>query len=77
MGLTPEERKGLAEQLKANPLYEELLAQIESDAIESLIYAKTEDDRISAQWRVRAARSFREDCEACLRNTHTRRGAPA
>lgn len=75
--MTPEERRGLAEQLKANPLWDELIDGIEADAIESLIYAKTEDDRISAQWRVRAARTFREDCEAALRNTPARKGAPA
>lgn len=75
--MTPEDRKHLAEQLKANPLWDELIDGIEADAIESLIYAKTEDDRISAQWRVRAARSFREDCEAALRNTPVRKGAPA
>lgn len=75
--MTPEDRKHLAEQLKANPLFDELIDGIEADAIESLIYAKTEDDRISAQWRVKAARSFREDCEAALRNTPTRKGAPA
>ncbi len=77
MGMTPEERKGLAEQLRAHPLYEELLASIEATAIEALIYARTEDERIAAQWRVRSARAFREDCESFLRNTQSRRGAPA
>lgn len=75
--MTPDERKSLAEQLKANPLYDELLSHLEKDAIEALVWATTDDDRISAQWRVRAARTFREDCEAFLRNTRERRGAPA
>lgn len=75
--MTNEERKHLAEQLKANPLFDIILGEIEANAIEALVYARTEDDRISAQWRVRSARSFREDCEAALRNTPTRKGAPA
>jgi hypothetical protein len=75
--VTPAERKSLAEQLMANPLYEDLLSQMERDATEALIWATNENDRISAQWRVRAARTFRSDCEAFLRNTHERRGAPA
>lgn len=75
--MTPDERKALAESLTANPLYDEILAKIEHDAIESLVYAKTEDDRIAAQWRVRAARQFRSDCEAALRSTPHRKAAPA
>lgn len=75
--MTPDERRCLAEQLQANPLYDEILSGIEKDAIEALVYAKTEDDRISAQWRVRSARSFRADCEESLRNTQPRKSAPA
>lgn len=75
--MTPEERKGLAQQLVANPLYDELMCKVEADAIEALIWAKTEDERISAQWRVRSARTFRADCEAILRSTPQRKGAPA
>ena len=75
--VTPEDRKSFAEQITANPLYDELLAKIEQDAIEALIFAKTEDDRISAQWRVRSARAFRDACEDFLRNTRPRKGAPA
>lgn len=74
--MTPDERKALAESLKANPLFGEILAKIESEAVEALIYAKTEEDRVVAQWRVRSARTFRADCEAALRNTQPRRGAP-
>lgn len=75
--MTPDERRHLAEQLKANPLYDEILSGIERDAIEALVYARTEDDRIAAQWRVRSARAFREDCEAALRNNQPRKPAPA
>ncbi len=75
--MTQDERKKLAEQLKANPLFDEILTKIEADAIEALIFAKTEDERVSAQWRVKAARTFRGDCEAALRSNPPRRGAPA
>lgn len=74
--MTTEERKALAEQLKANPLFDILIGEIEATAIEALIYATTENDRIAAQWRVRAARSLREDCEVALRNNPVRKGAP-
>ncbi len=75
--MTPEERKNAAEQLIANPLYEELMAGIESAAVERLVYADTDILRVEGQAHVRAARSFREDCEAALRNNQYRRGAPA
>lgn len=72
--MTPEERKSLAEQITSNPLYDIILGEIESSAIEALVYAKTEDERIAAQWRVRSARAFRADCEAALRSTPKRKG---
>lgn len=75
--MTPKQRKALAEQITSNPLYEELLSQIEQDAIEALITAKTENDRIEMQWRVRSARAFRDACEDFLRNEPPRRGVPA
>jgi len=53
------------------------MGELEARAIEALVRAKTEDDRISQQWRVRSVRAFREDCEALLRNNHARKGAPA
>lgn len=74
--MTTEERMALAEQLKANPLFDILIGEIEAAAIEALIYATTENDRIAAQWRVRAARALREDCEAALRSNHARKGVP-
>lgn len=57
--MTPAERKSFAEQLVANPLTEELLDRIETDAIEALVHARAEQERVEAQWRVRAAREFR------------------
>lgn len=74
--MTREERKKLAEQLDANPLWHEILTGIETGAIEALILAATEQDRVEAQWRVRAARSFREDCQALLASNPRRKGAP-
>jgi len=74
--MSPEARKSLAEQLLANPLYEEIMAKIENGATEALIYAETEQDRVEAQWRVRSVRAFRADCEAAARNTRERKGAP-
>jgi len=74
--MTPEERKALAEQLAGNPLLHEILADIESQATEALIFAPTDQDRVEAQWRVRSVRSFRADFEALLRNNLPRKGAP-
>lgn len=75
--MTPDERKALAEQLDGNPLWHEILNTIEADAVEALIHAKTEQDRVETQWRVLSARSFREDCQDLLVSTPKRTGAPA
>lgn len=75
--MTPQERKSLAEQLDGNPLFHEILNGIEASAIEALVYAATEQDRVEAQWRVRSARAFRSDCEEALLSTPKRTGAPA
>ncbi|TNE54811.1 MAG: hypothetical protein EP341_05615 [Sphingomonadales bacterium] len=74
--MTPQERKALAEQIASNPLFTELMDAIESAAIESLVYASTENDRVEAQWRVRSARSFRSELDSAL-NIRERKGAPA
>ena len=74
--MTPKERKSLAEQILANPLYEDIMAKIEKAATEALIFATTEQDRVEAQWRVRSARAFRADCEAAARSNQSRKGAP-
>lgn len=75
--MTSQERKSLAEQLDANPLFHEILEQIEADALEALVYATTEKARVEAQWRVRSARSFRSDCQEALVSNQKRAGAPA
>lgn len=72
--MTPEERRALAEQITTNPLFEITLADMESAAIERLIFAKPEDTA-TAQLRVQAVRNFRSDLEQSL-STPTRRGAP-
>lgn len=72
-----DERKRLAEQLVANPLFDEMLGEIEQAAIESLILAKTEQERVEAQWRVRSARAFREDCHKIVDSKPRRKGAVA
>lgn len=74
--MTPRERKALAEQLTGNPLLNDILATIERNATEALIYAKTEQDRVDSQWRVRAARQFAEELVMAI-NTPTGNGAPA
>lgn len=75
--MNAQERKSLAEQLDANPLWHEILEDIERRAIEALIHAKTENDRIEAQWRVRSARTFRQDCQSLIASNPARKGAPA
>ena len=75
--MTPKERASLAEQLQANPLFEELLSGIESNAIEQMIYAKDTETRHLGALRVQAARSIRSDCQSKIDSIRTRKGAPA
>lgn len=72
--LTANERKSLSEQLVGNRLIWEILGKMESDAIEALVYAKTEQERVESQWRVRSVRTFQSDCKASLRSTRTEKG---
>ena len=64
--MTPQQRKSLAEQIMANPLTAAILGEIEAGAIEALVYAKTEQERVEAQWRVRSARRFVEDLNTAI-----------
>lgn len=73
--MTPQERKSLSEQITSNPLFGEVLDRIEKQALDALVYADTEQDRVEAQWRVRAARAFRSELSAAL-ITRERKGAP-
>lgn len=72
-----EERKALAEQILGNPLFNVLMDELEHDAVERMVAAPTDLARMEAQAYVRAARSFRANCEAQLRNTGSRKAAPA
>lgn len=74
--MNAEDRKALAEQLVSNPLWARLLDELERDGIEVLISATTDTARMEAQAYVRAARSFRANCESQLRNTGARKAAP-
>lgn len=64
--MTPQERKSLAEQITANPLFRAILDGMESDAIEALIAAQDNETRLTRQLRVQAIRSFRADLSECL-----------
>lgn len=73
--MTPQERKSLAEQITANPLFVEILESMEKSAIEALIYAPDET-RQAAQMRVQAIRQFRGDLDECLQ-VREAKAAPA
>lgn len=73
--MNSEDRKHLAQQIATNPLTEIILSDIERSATEALIYADTEQGRVEAQWRVRAARAFRDEITRAV-NTRERKGAP-
>lgn len=74
--MTPQERKSLAEQIKANPLFRAILDEMESGAIEALINAQTDEHRHERQMRVRAIREFRSDLAEAL-STREPKSAPA
>jgi hypothetical protein len=75
--MTPTERRNLAESLMANPLFSELLSEQEATATARCIHAKDDDERRLYAFRVQVIQTFRRDCEAALRNTPDRKGAPA
>lgn len=74
--MTPQERKSLAEQITTNPLYAVILDEMESGAIEALINAQDDEQRMVRQYRVQAIRAFRADLGECL-NTREPKSAPA
>lgn len=67
--MTPKERKSLAEQLTTNPLFSAIFDKLESDAIEDMIAAQTDLDRLTLSLRVKEVRNFRFYCKAAL-NAH-------
>ena len=74
--MTPAERKSLAEQITANPLFRAILDEMEIGAIEALINAQDDAQRHARQMRVQAIREFRTDLAQCL-DTRTPKSAPA
>ena len=74
--MTPAERKSLAEQITANPLFTAILAEMEHGATEALIAAQDDQSRLTRQLRVQAIREFRADLGNCL-NTREPKSAPA
>lgn len=74
-----EDRKALAEQILSNPLTDLVLSEIERDAVERGVSAPMTDHeaRAAAMAEVRAIRAFRSHLTAALRDTATRKGAPA
>lgn len=75
--MTPQDRAALAESLLANPLFTDLLAGLERDAIEAMVWAQNDDARARAAMRVQAVRALRDDCTSALRDMTPRKGAPA
>lgn len=75
--MTKDELRRFTEQMLANPAHDIHMDRLEKSAVERMIAAKTDQERMEAQAYVRAARSFRSDCEASARNTRPRKGAPA
>jgi hypothetical protein len=75
--MTEQERNALAESLWANPLYHALFEELETGATVACIWASDDETRRAAAMRVQAIQTLRQDCEAQLRNTHERKGAPA
>lgn len=76
--MTSDERRALAEQLNANPLFHEILDAMEAQAVEAcLAEGATDEQRARAAFYARASRSFRKDCMALLRNDRPRKPAPA
>ncbi len=75
--MTPTERRNAAQMLLDNPLFDETMAGLERSAIEQCIYAQDDETRRFAAQKVQAVRSFRQDCEALLRNSPPPKGAPA
>jgi len=74
--MTENERKSLAEQMMANPLFAVVLGELEASAIERLVYATDDISRHECQLRVQAVRSFRSDLVETL-STREPKGAPA
>ena len=77
--MSQHERKSLAEQMLANPLFPVLMDDLERDAIDRGVNAAITDDetRAAAMAEARAIRAFRSNLATLVRDTGLRKGAPA
>lgn len=73
--MTPDERKSLAEQILANPLFTKIIDDMERDAIEWLVSANVEDFE-TRRADVAAIRNMRAALTNSL-SVHAPRKAPA
>ena len=71
--MTNDERRSLARQITDNPLYGEIIAAMEREAVETLIHAKPEA-LLSAQMDVAAVRMFAAKLKAALAEERPRVG---
>lgn len=72
--MTPEHRKSLAQSLDGNPLFHKLMDELHEAAVETLVYAKTEQERVEAQWRTRAIRELKNDVLRLIAEPSKRKG---
>lgn len=74
-----EERQFHARELLNNPLFTELCAKLELEAVNRCVAANYADHeaRLTAAADIRAIRTFRQNCEAILRNNPVTKAAPA
>ena len=73
-----DERQHLARELLANALFAEICDRMERDAVNRCVTAIYSDHeaRLSAAADIRAARTFRQNCEAIARNNPVTKAAP-
>lgn len=74
-----DERQFHAREMLNNPLFAELCAKLEQDAVNRCVAANYADHeaRLMAAADIRAIRTFRQNCEAAARNTPATKAAPA
>lgn len=75
--MTPEQRASHADNLLSNPLFDEVMTDIEHNAIEMCVNAQDPDTMASAAMRVQAVRTFRTDLLSMIEGTRARKVAPA
>lgn len=70
--MTPEDRKKLAEQLEANPLFTQLLSEMETSAMQAMLFAGDDQTRLEAQIKAQTVIDFRRNWRRQLANTPER-----